>query len=366
MTQQLEPELPQPTPRGGGRLVVAGVAFACVAGASLGLWARPAAQGRREGPQTPRAQMVAAAAVRPRLEIIIAEAPAPIGAPLEVMPAHAQLAAAPARSPEPGPTPSWRAPALIKVDTPAAPPIEPVRVAARPEPKPAKAEVQVAKAKSKPAEVETRLAKADPPKAKPKASKTELAKAEKTKAEKAEAEKIQLAKAEKRKARKLELAKAEKRRAREAEAKMELAKAEREAEKAEAAKKSTRLASVVKAVKAVPKKLKPKTVELAEAKPVKSAAAKPKARDMTRAADRTCASSDPGEALVCANPRLAQRDRQLQRAFRDAESAGVPASALRRQQDRWIAAREAPWAVEDVYEARIAELNDLARDAGDY
>lgn len=46
----------------------------------------------------------------------------------------------------------------------------------------------------------------------------------------------------------------------------------------------------------------------------------------------------------------------------------MPANALRRQQARWLqaraaAAREAPWAVEDVYEARISELNDLTRDA---
>lgn len=84
-----------------------------------------------------------------------------------------------------------------------------------------------------------------------------------------------------------------------------------------------------------------------------------------------CASPDPGEALVCADPRLGQRDRQLQRAFRDAEAAGVPAAALRRQQERWrqaraAAARDGSWAVEDVYVARIAELNDLARDARDY
>ena len=81
-----------------------------------------------------------------------------------------------------------------------------------------------------------------------------------------------------------------------------------------------------------------------------------------------CSVADPGEALVCADRRLAARDRQLQQAYRDAEAAGVPASALRRQQARWIqaraaAARDAPWAVEDVYVARISELNDLSRDA---
>ena len=91
---------------------------------------------------------------------------------------------------------------------------------------------------------------------------------------------------------------------------------------------------------------------------------------MRVARNEACASPDPGEALVCADPRLHQRDRQLQRAFRNAEAAGVPASALQRQQERWrlaraAAARDGPWAVEDVYEARIAELHDLARDARD-
>jgi uncharacterized protein len=46
----------------------------------------------------------------------------------------------------------------------------------------------------------------------------------------------------------------------------------------------------------------------------------------------------------------------------------VPASRLAQQQQRWLAARataakEAPWAVRDVYQARIAELHDMARSA---
>ena len=89
---------------------------------------------------------------------------------------------------------------------------------------------------------------------------------------------------------------------------------------------------------------------------------------MRVARNDACASADPGEAAVCADRSLSARDRQLQRAYRNAEAAGVPASALRRQQDRWLqaraaAAREAPGAVEDVYVARISELNDLTRDA---
>jgi hypothetical protein len=81
-----------------------------------------------------------------------------------------------------------------------------------------------------------------------------------------------------------------------------------------------------------------------------------------------CGQRDPGEALVCADPNLGAADRQLARAYQGARAAGVPDGQLQAQQQRWLAARsaaarEAPWAVRDVYMARIAELNGLARDA---
>ena len=81
-----------------------------------------------------------------------------------------------------------------------------------------------------------------------------------------------------------------------------------------------------------------------------------------------CASRDPGEAIVCADPNLGAADRQLTRAYQGARAAGVPDSRLRQQQQHWLsarstAAREAPWAVRDVYLARIAELNGQAREA---
>jgi hypothetical protein len=81
-----------------------------------------------------------------------------------------------------------------------------------------------------------------------------------------------------------------------------------------------------------------------------------------------CGQRDPGEALVCADPNLGAADRQLARAYQGARAAGVPDAQLLRQQQRWLAARtaaarEAPWAVHDVYMARIAELNGLAREA---
>jgi uncharacterized protein len=80
-----------------------------------------------------------------------------------------------------------------------------------------------------------------------------------------------------------------------------------------------------------------------------------------------CASRDPGQALVCADPSLGAADRQLARAYQSARAAGVPDATLRQQQQRWLtarssAAREAPWAVHDVYLARIAELNGQARE----
>ena len=81
-----------------------------------------------------------------------------------------------------------------------------------------------------------------------------------------------------------------------------------------------------------------------------------------------CGQRDPGEALVCADPNLGAADRQLTRAYQGARAAGVSDAQLQRQQQRWLAARtaaarEAPWAVHDVYMARIAELNGQARDA---
>jgi hypothetical protein len=68
------------------------------------------------------------------------------------------------------------------------------------------------------------------------------------------------------------------------------------------------------------------------------------------------------------DPAISDVDRQMYLAYSSARAAGVPDWQLRRQQQRWeqaraAAAREAPWAVHDVYLARIAELHDLTRDA---
>jgi uncharacterized protein YecT (DUF1311 family) len=84
-----------------------------------------------------------------------------------------------------------------------------------------------------------------------------------------------------------------------------------------------------------------------------------------------CASSDPGAALVCADASLGVADRRMNQAYQEAAAAGVPAWRLQNQHQRWLAARsaaarEAPWAVQDVYQARIAELRDQARNPGGY
>jgi uncharacterized protein len=81
-----------------------------------------------------------------------------------------------------------------------------------------------------------------------------------------------------------------------------------------------------------------------------------------------CAARDAGQAGGCADPSLGSAERQLTRAYQDARAAGVPDAQLQHQQQRWLAARsaaarEAPWAVHDVYIARIAELNGQAREA---
>jgi uncharacterized protein YecT (DUF1311 family) len=71
------------------------------------------------------------------------------------------------------------------------------------------------------------------------------------------------------------------------------------------------------------------------------------------------------EEMVCGDPELAAADRRLARAYNRAVAAGVPARALRAEQDDWLqireqAARRSPRAVASIYEQRIDELNDLA------
>lgn len=370
--------------------MAAGAVSALALGVGMGLWARPAP------PETPRPATIAPEdARRPALQIVVDDNPAPLGPLLEVLPGEARDVRD-AQPPSEIVAPHRAAAGLMKVDAVVAadPPLLVQAVKVEPKPRP-KAPIEAAPAKTK-----TQQAKAD---AKPKGTdraKVDKARLEKAKLEKAKLEKIKLAKskAEKAQLAKAETAKAEKlAKARKAEA-VKLAEADAKREKLARAKAETRRLAAL--VRAAPRTLKAevskKTTQLAQAKAdrkaaankpkvekastrpaaVKAPARKPPARKvapigqgpMRVARNDACASSDPGQAVVCADRRLGARDRQLQQAYRNAEAAGVPASSLQRQQARWLqaraaAAREAPWAVEDVYEARISELNDLTRDA---
>ena len=377
---QLEIQTPEPRrPAGSGRMVAAGVVGALALGVGLGLWARPAPPPEASAPVAPEDL------VRPALQIVMDDSPAPIGPLLEVLPGDAVAAHPAPPTPEPEPVAPRRAAAgLMKVDAivAAAPLLQtavkieaaPRKAEPRPEPKPetkpakplkpdkAKADAKLKAEKLKVAEAKAKKAQAE--------TAAKLAKTEKAKADKAKAAKLA-------KAQKLEKAQA---------AKLARAEAARKAEKAE----TRRLAALAKAAKLAKADAAKKKAQLAQAKAAKKPAvqkastapapktkiAPPPARKpvprgegpMRVARNDACASSDPGEAAVCADRGLTARDRQMQQAYRNAEAAGVPASALRRQQTRWLqaraaAAREAPWAVEDVYTARISELNDLTRDA---
>jgi hypothetical protein len=402
-------------------VAIAGVFGACALGVGLGLWARPPAEPK------PAAE---AGPPQPALRIVMTDGPAPVGQPLEVLPADIAAAHAPRASGLPRlipvePQAPRPAAGLVKVDAvvapapalvlPAAPPapsatppvakrpkssraseaatpkVKVAREEARPDrpaklaPKPlaklataVKAAPKTVAAKAKaavtPKPKTVKAADASPVKAQ--AEKARTAKLEKAKLEKAKLEKAKLEKARVEKARvekaKLEKIRVEKVRVEKARAEKARLEKKVRLEKARAEKAQAEKAKLVKAKAA--KKAAPPPVRVAKAKPVPPPARKvivPRGEGPMRVARNGCGQADPGEALVCADSRLAARDRQLQQAYRNAEAAGVPASALRRQQARWVqaraaAARDAPWAVEDVYEARISELNELSRDAREY
>jgi len=374
-------------------LLLGGVATACVLGAGVGLWARPSDVERPGAPKIPPA--AAPAPADRRLAIVVDDSPAPVGKPLDVL-AHpqprpavapaappqaaepqAQEPIAPSRPPNgllrvvahvPGalaaavapphktppaaesgaePRPPRPAPILVKpvIRKPAAvqPPPAPVEAAPKP--------VRRVLAAAPPTRPAARLAKQERPRTETLAAKgrphaphraheTEMAATParpkpphglgalahafaKLAPHRAKPETPQRAEAAPLKRRKA--------------AETRLAKAERPR------------------IKPPPKVLGPATLKAAQ--PIRVANVQPR-----------CASSDPGEALACGDPGLSAAQRRLERAYADAEAAGVPASTLERQQQRWrsaraAAAREAPWAVRQVYQARIAELQDQARDA---
>jgi hypothetical protein len=452
--------------RRGRHILFAGVAGACVLGAGLGLWARPGLNERQIAVVAREPEEPALAPGERQLKIVVDDHPAPLGAPIQVLPTAGKPAAEPLRlaMAQPAPlappiaaTPVASAPASPRQDAmrvqaatspapPATPPrplIKPVMAKLAPLVLAALAEARREEARLTAPKVE--VAKAAPPappvhrtppshRAPEPAAPTRMASSERqvelaeaaaaraATAQKAQAHRLELAKAAR--AEKLRLAQAEKLeatrqaradkvRADKAEA-IRLAKAEAKgraearadaraealAEAKEEAQKQIRLASLVRTIRrALPHETRPpapaRTARLdhKHAKPPRheptvqqtslkghkaSHIAQPPSRSrppilalppaLMKVSTPRCASRDPGEALVCADPSLGAADRQLARAYQGARAAGVPDAQLQRQQQRWLAARaaaarEAPWAVRDVYLARIAELNGLAHDA---
>src|SRR5215212_744708 len=90
---------------GGGRIVTAGVVGACILGAGLGFWARPETHEQMMGGTQP-APIETPDPPGRRLQIVVDDTPAPIGALLEVLPAQRAQAAA-AAIPVPPPPPSF-------------------------------------------------------------------------------------------------------------------------------------------------------------------------------------------------------------------------------------------------------------------
>jgi uncharacterized protein YecT (DUF1311 family) len=76
------------------------------------------------------------------------------------------------------------------------------------------------------------------------------------------------------------------------------------------------------------------------------------------------------QSLVCTDPALGAADRRMARAYSAALRAGVSEDELRADQEEWLrtrddAARYSRHALLSVYQERIGELEDLARDGGE-
>ncbi|MDB5424325.1 MAG: hypothetical protein JWQ29_1741 [Phenylobacterium sp.] len=365
-----EPPSEKPPPPG-RRLLFAGVAAAALMGVGLGLWARPAMSER---------QLAAPVAVESppapgrTLQIVVEDTPAPLGAPIEVLPASAErgMAAPPPERQQMEPVAPVRPPAgLVRVQTVEAEPAEPAprRATAKAAPR---AVARIAE-KPKPAVKVRPMLQVKAP-----AAKVRPAHIEKVKA----VEKAGL------KPQKAKIAKAAAKPARLSGDKLRLARLDRRekparVEKVEAHRPS-RLSGLVHAIaRAAPHKAEPapklQKVQVERKKP-KAAARPPVQKVAVKARPAKAAPVQAIRPARGAGPlRLAKythrpdstisdADRQMSRAYSTARAAGVPDWQLRRQQQRWeaaraSAAREAPWAVHDVYLARIAELHDLTRDA---
>jgi hypothetical protein len=377
----------------GPGLLLAGVAAAALMGVGLGLWARPAMNERRmsiaafEAPMSGPARM---------LQIVVGEVPAP-GAPIEVLPASRAAPARPtpehvapeplapvrppaglvrvqAVEPEPEPEPVEVAPppkpkpkpqVHAQAQAPAAP-VKPVKVKATPPPKAAPKPVQLVKVKQ--VEKAKRVDKPHPAKPtlaktveKPAASKVRLIKAEapqrplhiqKTIAKKPAKSASPVHAAAHTPPRKVEPA-----------PKVQKVTLERKVAKPATPVKAVKQAKPVKQLKPVPAAKRSAEKVAIKAKPPEKAAPTKAIRPARGAGPLRVAKAAPRP-----DPTISDADRQMNRAYSSARAAGVPDWQLRRQQQRWeqaraAAAREAPWAVHDVYLARIAELHDLTRDA---
>ena len=349
-------------------LLFGGIAGACLMGAGLGLWARPAV-GEHPGPAKPPPVVAEAPPTEGRrLQVVVDDNPAPIGKPLDVLPAaqsHAnpQPASRPVAPIAPEPKADRRPPlGLLRVAAPVlalaiphaktAPPAPaaPAPVMQAPKPLPVVQVRTPPKPKAKPvASPHLRIAKAEhtapPPKARP---------------ERERPERFAKAAPPPPKPRRALLALAH------AIARLAPHHAKPVVEeRADAAPDHGRKASLreVRLTKAPLRARPPRIERFVPPLSVKGPGPIKVASVTTR-----CASPDPGEALACGDPNLGAAARRLTRAYHEAEVAGVPRATLEQQQQRWLAARataarEAPWAVREVYQARIAELQDLARDA---
>jgi hypothetical protein len=360
MAQLSFPEQPsQRSGRPGRGLLLAGVAAAGLMGVGLGLWARPAMSERKLAMAPTQAPEPASTRT---LQIVVDDSPAPLGTPIEVLPAvDAPRKAVPPERPPPEPlAPVRQAAGLVRVQTvePEPEPVDappPPKAARKPAPKavakavapPRGVKVAAPKAKAKPLRIEKVKAVE---KAKVKPARTKMAKAP-TK------DQVRLAKADRR------------------EKPTRIEKAE--------VKKPSKLNGLVHAIAhAVPHKAEPPPapkLQKARLEPKKAKAPKPRVEKVVAKPAKVAPPKvlRPAEgagpirvAKAAPGPNSAIRDanRQMDRAYSSARAAGVPDWQLRKQQARWeaaraSAAREAPWAVHDVYLARIAELHDLTRDA---
>jgi hypothetical protein len=353
----------EPSPksaRPGRGFLLAGVATAALMGVSLGLWARPAMSERQRALPPVEAPRPATART---LQIVLDDTPAPLGAPIELLPRSAETprAAPPERPAQELLAPVRPANGLVRVQTIEAEPVEappPPKAIHRPEPTPKPAARKLAE--SKPVKVKAVAA----PKARP-------PKLEKLKAvQKAKPAVSKVAKADPKPAR----------------AKVHLAKVDRPQKPARiekaAVKRPAKLSPLAQrtALHAAAAKPKPPKAQKAKLETKKPKALRP---PVQKVAQKTKPKAAPVQALKPARgagplrvakapPRpdtaIRDADRRLTRAYSSARAAGVPDWQLRKQQARWeaaraSAAREAPWAVHDVYLARIAELHDLTKDA---